>query len=196
MRLVTDVRERRVEAHGYMWGQEDHSHWRSLIHQPQTAELSRSSGGRGSDELRRRDQQDVRIRAGLAQVCLPPTKQDQVRFSSGVSARTKQGHWLGSIFKRCNIIWTKDKSLRSRQALGRLAQGRITVFWGLEPGTIGLRVEPPTPYLVHYVQIMHIYEESLMVESWLSSGFAFQMYGFSISPPDSWSGYKRNLSLM
>ncbi|CAL8296233.1 unnamed protein product [Boreogadus saida] len=87
-----------------MWGQEDHSHWRSLIHQPQTAELSRSSGGRGSDELRRRDQQDVRIRSsggrgsdelrrrdqqdvrirwGSAQVCLPPTKQDQVRFSSG-----------------------------------------------------------------------------------------------------------------
>ena len=92
MRLVTDVRERRVEAHGYMWGQEDHSHWRSLIHQPQTAELSMSSGGRGSDELRRRDQQDVRIRWGSAQVRLPPTKQDQVRFSSGVSAQTKQGH--------------------------------------------------------------------------------------------------------
>ena len=92
MRLVTDVRERRVEAHGYMWGQEDHSHWRSLIHQPQTAELSRSSVGRGSDELRRRDQQDVRMRAGLAQVCLPPSKQDQVRFSSGATARTKQGH--------------------------------------------------------------------------------------------------------
>ena len=67
VRLVTDVRERRVEAHGYMWGQ-DHSHWRSLIHQPQTAELSRSSGGQGSDELRRWDQHDVRIRAGLAQV--------------------------------------------------------------------------------------------------------------------------------
>ncbi|CAL8317934.1 unnamed protein product [Boreogadus saida] len=65
-----------------MWGQEDHSHWRSLIHQPQTAELNRSSGGRGSDELRRRDQQDVRIRWGSAQVCLPPTKQDQSRFSS------------------------------------------------------------------------------------------------------------------
>ncbi|CAL8316421.1 unnamed protein product [Boreogadus saida] len=61
-----------------MWGQEDHSHWRSLIHQPQTAELSRSSGGRGADELRRRDQQDVRIRAGSAQVRLPPTKQDQL----------------------------------------------------------------------------------------------------------------------
>ena len=76
MRLVTDVRERRVEAHGYMWGQEDHSHWRSLIHQPQTAELSRSSGGRGLDELRRRDQQDVRIRAGLAQVCLPGANKD------------------------------------------------------------------------------------------------------------------------
>ena len=29
VRLVTDVRERRVEAHGYMLGQEDHSHWRS-----------------------------------------------------------------------------------------------------------------------------------------------------------------------
>ena len=92
MRLVTDVRERRVEAHGYMWGQEDHFHRRSLIHQPQTAELSRSSGGRRSDELRRQDQQDVRIRTGLVQVCLPPTEQDQVGFSSGVSARTKQGH--------------------------------------------------------------------------------------------------------
>ncbi|CAL8403848.1 unnamed protein product [Boreogadus saida] len=95
VRLVTAVRERRVEAHGYMWGQEDHSHWRSLIHQPQTAELSRSSGGRGSDELRRQDQQDVRIRWGSAQVCLPPSKQDQVKFSSAVSARTKQGHGLG-----------------------------------------------------------------------------------------------------
>ncbi|CAL8320821.1 unnamed protein product [Boreogadus saida] len=49
------------------WIPEDHSHWRSLIHQPQTTELSRSSGGRGSDELRRRDQQDVRIRWGSAQ---------------------------------------------------------------------------------------------------------------------------------
>jgi hypothetical protein len=76
VRLVMDVRERRVEAHGYMWGQEDHSHWRSLIHQPQTAELSRSSGGRGSDELRRRDQQAVRIRWGSAQVCLPGPNKD------------------------------------------------------------------------------------------------------------------------
>ena len=65
---MTEVRERRVEAHRNMWDGEGHSHWRSLTHQPQNAELSRSSGERGSDELRGRDQQDVRIRWGSAQV--------------------------------------------------------------------------------------------------------------------------------
>jgi hypothetical protein len=47
VRLLTDVRVRRVEAHRYLCGQEDHSHWRSMIHQDQTAEFSRSSGRRG-----------------------------------------------------------------------------------------------------------------------------------------------------
>ena len=72
---MTDVRERRVEAHGVMWGQEGHSHWRSLIHQPQTAELCWSSGGRGTEETR-------------------PAGQDQVGFSSGGSALDQTRTWI------------------------------------------------------------------------------------------------------
>ncbi|CAL8237093.1 unnamed protein product, partial [Arctogadus glacialis] len=97
-----------------MWGQEDHSHWRSLVHQPQTAELSRSSGGRGSDQLRRRDQQDVRIRAGSAQVCLPPTKQDQGGFSSAAQ--------VGGSFRPRNQP-ESDGAVEAYKSLIRLASG-------------------------------------------------------------------------
>ncbi|CAL8407080.1 unnamed protein product [Arctogadus glacialis] len=96
-----------------MWDQEDHSHWRSLIHQPQTAELSRSSGGRGSDELRRRDQQDVRIRAGSAQVVLPPTKQDQgIGLAKPSAELWEKGR--GSVQGRGGMgvdVWSKAMSI-------------------------------------------------------------------------------------
>ncbi|CAL8307849.1 unnamed protein product [Boreogadus saida] len=87
-----------------MWGQEDHSHWRSLIPQPQTAELSRSSGGRGSDELRRRDQQDVRIRViptvmVILQIHGSPTSSPPLQ-KHVLTSSTRQGLQHGSSIRQ------------------------------------------------------------------------------------------------
>ncbi|CAL8271505.1 unnamed protein product [Boreogadus saida] len=141
-----------------MWGQEDHSHWRSLIHQPQTAELSRSSGGRGSDELRRRDQQDVRISI-LREVAVgvmitsesssiyPMT---DVLHQAGPSARQLQQH--GSSISSCSS--TAPPSALSARLLHQHSSSRHGFLLWLQTVALGSKstwdaTHPPPASEVH-----------------------------------------------